>query len=123
MAGGRAVLAGGRVGAEELDSGQLGMENPEAVGDDLMSQVTRKVDQKAVVTESPLRRSGLEFGQVDAPGRKLTEDGVKAPWSILTLEADDARLVVSCRSRDAGRGQGHEPCLVVGVILYRRGQD
>src|SRR5207245_1280177 len=50
-AAGGSVLAGGRVGAEELHPGQLGVEVAEAVGDDLVGHVALEVDDEAVVTE------------------------------------------------------------------------
>ena len=66
------------VGAEELDSGQPGVQVAEAVGDDLVGDVTLEVDDEAVVAERLLRRARLELGQVDVPRRELAEDRVEA---------------------------------------------
>ena len=67
----RTVITGGRVRAEELDAGELGMKDAEAVGHDFVGEVALEVDQKAVVTEAPLGGPRLELGQVDAAGREL----------------------------------------------------
>src|SRR5690606_2876795 len=70
---GRALLAGRRVGAEELHVLDLRLQLAEAVGHDLVADVPVEVDHEAVVAEPLLRRAGLELGQVDGPSGELLQ--------------------------------------------------
>ena len=103
---GRAVGAGGRVGAQELQLPQAGVQVPQAVGHYLVGHVALEVDDEAVLAELPFGRPGLQLHQVEVPGRELAEDPVQAPGMVARLKAHDAGLVVPGRRRDAPRRAG-----------------
>ena len=91
--------------AEELHSGELGVQDTKAIGHHLVGQVPLEVDQKTVIAQPPLGRPRLELRQVDAAGREFAQDPVQAPGAVLALEADDARLVVSGRCGQPARAR------------------
>ena len=98
-----APVPGRRIGAEELQPGQLLVQLLEAVADDLVGDVALEVDDEAVVAEPLLGRTGLELGEVEAAGRELAEDLVQAPRPVGVLETDDPRPIVAGRRRYAVR--------------------
>src|SRR5437879_7184697 len=81
-----------------------------------------QVDDEAVLTQTPLGGAGLELGQVDVPSREVAQDPVQAAGPVAVLEAHDAGLVVAGRGRDTRAGEEDEAGLVLGMVLYVRGQ-
>src|SRR5580692_9039191 len=89
------VFTGRGIRAQELHPGEPGVQVAEAVGNDLVADVSRKVDHEAVVAQRLLGGARLELGQVDVARGELPEDPVQASGMVRALEADDARLVVA----------------------------
>jgi hypothetical protein len=95
----------------------------QAVGDDLVGDVTLEVDDEAVVPETPLGWPRLQLRQVDVTGRELPDDRVKAARMIEPLEADDARVVVARRARYSRTRHRYEASLVLRVVLDLLGEN
>jgi hypothetical protein len=95
------VDAGDRIRAEELHSREMGLEVGEAVGDDVVGDVTFELDHEAVVAQSALGRTTLQLRQVDVAGRETTEDAVERAGAVGVLKTDDRGAVVTGRRRDA----------------------
>src|SRR5580658_8543993 len=117
------MLTRGGVGAEKLDVRELHVQLPQAVADDLVGHVAVEVDDEAVGAEGLLCRPRLELGEVDAPRGELAEDLVQAAGSVVPLETDDARPVVSRRSGNAVRRDEDKTRLVVRMILDALGEQ
>src|SRR6185503_6601686 len=81
--------------AEELHVGLLRVDIAETVGHELVADVPLAVDEEAVLPEALLRGARLELGEVDRARGELLEDREQRTGSVLALEADDGRLVVT----------------------------
>ena len=111
------VLAGRRVGTEELHRALLGVQGAHRVGHQLVGDVGVGVDDEAVVAEAAgLGRAAEQVGQVDPPGGELLQDRDQAARLVGPLVDDEPGAVVARRRRDALPSDEHEPGLVAGVV-------
>jgi len=111
-----------RIRTEELHAASLHVEVPQTVRNDLVVDMTFQIDDEAVITETSLCRTTLEFGEVDVARRELSQDRVETSWFVRRLEDHYRGLVMSRRRRNSRRRGQDEASLVVLVVRHVRDQ-
>ena len=98
------LLAGGRVGAQELHPPLLGVEVAQSVGEELVGDVSVGVDDEAVVAEpAVLGRPRQQVRQVDAARRELLQDRDQAARLVVYQRADEPGSLISILQEFAAR--------------------
>jgi hypothetical protein len=83
------IVSGNGVRTEELHYGEMRLKIREAVGHDIIRDVSFELNNEAVVPETTLARTALEFGEVDVTRRETTEDAIERTRAVSILKTNN----------------------------------